>query len=207
MMHISVEEAVKKMRKEFVDLTNDEFKTGVSRAINHTLAKAKTSASREIRTVYAISAKDVGQALTIRKAGKVELTGFVIAAGKPIPLKKFRPLQTDEGVSVIVKKGQRQLIKAAFLTTMPSGHTGVFARGSYKQGGYEFRHKRIKPAGGYRQVNGRWQPIVNDTPINTLTTTSVPLMFANDMVLNAVKKRIEEDFPARMLHELKRIRG
>ncbi len=206
-MNISVEDAVKSMRREFRDLTNQEFNTGVARAINHTLGKAKTASSREIRSVYSITAKDVNQALTVRKASPAIMYGMVIAAGKPIPLKKFKPIQNKEGVSVIIKKGKRQLIKSAFLTTMPSGHTGVFARGSYKQGGYAFRHHRVKPAGGYKQVNGRWQPIQNDTPINTLNTTSVPLMLSQNVVLNALSKKIQEDFPTRMVHELRRIRG
>lgn len=207
MIHVSVEQAVKNIRKEFRDLTNQEFNTGVARAINHTLAKAKTQGSREIRQVYAIAAKDLSQAITLRKANQAQMYGVVIAAGKPIPLKKFKPIQNKDGVSVIIKKGQRQQIKSAFLAAMPSGHTGVFARGAYKQNGYAFRHKRITPAGGYKQLNGRWQPIQNDTPINTLNTVSVPLAFSQDIVIRAVAKKLEEDFPARMMHELSRIRG
>lgn len=206
MISVSVEQAVKEMRREFKDLTNQEFNTSVARAINHTAAKAKTASNREIRTMYNISAKDVNAAMRIKKAGRAELYALLIAQGKPIPLKKFKPVQTKDGVSVMVKKGQRQTIKSAFLSTMGSGHTGVFARGSYKQGGYNFRHKRITPAGGYKQVGNRWQPINNDTPINTLTTTSVPLMLSQNIVINALSKKISEDFPNRLVHELGRFR-
>lgn len=207
MISVSVEQAVKDMRREFKDLTNQEFNTGVARAINHSIAKAKTASNREIRTIYNISAKDVNAAMRLKKASRAELYALLIAQGKPIPLKKFKPVQTTEGVSVMVKKGKRQTINSAFLATMNSGHTGIFARGSYKQGGYQFRHKRITPAGGYKQVGSRWQPINNDKPINTLTTTSVPLMLSQKIVLNALSKRISEDFPNRLVHELARIRG
>ena len=194
------------MRREFKDLTNQEFNIGVARAINHTLGKAKTASNREIRTMYNVSAKDVNAAMRIKRANRAEMYGLLIAQGKPIPLKKFKPIQTDEGVSVMVKKGQRQTIKSAFLSTMGSGHTGVFARGSYKQGGYVFRHHRITPAGGYKQVGNRYQPINNDTPINTLTTTSVPLMLSQNIVIKALANKIEQDFPTRMIHELSRLR-
>lgn len=207
MISVSVEQAVKEMRREFRDLTNQEFNKGVARAINHTLGKAKTASNREIRTIYNISAKHVNEAFKVKKAGPAELYALLIAQGKPLPLRIFKPVQNSDGVSIMVRKGQRQTIKSAFLTTMPSGHTGVFARGSYKQGGYNFRHKRITPAGGYKQVGNRYQPINNDTPINTLTTTSVPLMFSQNIVINALSKKIVEDFPTRMVHELSRIRG
>lgn len=206
MISVSVEQAVKDIRREFKDLTNAEFDIGVSRAINHTLSKARTSAGREIRSVYNIAAKDVNKAFTMKRANKTQLYALLIASGKPLPLRSFKPRQTKEGVSVLIKKGSRQLIKSAFLTTMASGYTGVFARGTYKQGGYNFRHQRITEAGGYKRVGNRYQPINNDTPINTLTTTSVPLMFSQNTVLNALSKSIEQDFPARMLHELSRLR-
>lgn len=208
MIEINVEQAVKTMRREFRDLTNDEFSTGVSRAINHTLAKTKTASSKEIRALYAIPAKHVSQALTVRKANRVQMTGFVIAQGRPIPLKVFKPRRAKEGVSVLIKKGSRQIVRGAFIASMGSGHEGVFARGKYGSGGsFNYRRKRIRPAGGYALKNGRYQPINNDLSISELNTVSVPKAFANNVVLNNLKRHIEEEFPKRMMHELSRIRG
>lgn len=206
MYNFSVQEAVDKIRKEFRDLTNDEFKLGVARAINHTLAKTKTASSREMRMVYAISAKDVNKALSIRRANSGQLYGFIIAQGRPIPLKNFKPRQTNAGVSVMIKKGMRTTVKGAFMPTMPSGHTGVFARGKYTKSDFSFRHQRTRAAGGYKLVNGRWRPIINDLEISEVSTLTTPKMFSNTVVMNNIFKQIEQDFPTRMMHELLRIR-
>jgi hypothetical protein len=206
MIEINVEQAVKDLRREFRDLTNQEFNTGVARAINHTLAKAKTASSREIRAVYSVPASYVNKALTIRKANRAQVYGFVIAQGRPIPIKVFKPRQTKEGVSVLIKKGNRQLIRGAFIATMGSGHMGVFARGTYQGGDFSFRRKRIRAAGGYRYVNGKAQPVTNDLSINELTTVSIPTAFSNNVVLNNLAKTIEQSFPDRLMHELTRLR-
>jgi hypothetical protein len=206
MVKVSVEQAVQAIRKEFRDLTNDEFQLGVARAINHTLAKVRTASSKEIRQVYNISAKDIRQAISITKASRSNMTGFVIAKGKPIPLKAFKPRQTKQGVSVVIKKGKRDLIRSAFLATMKSGHQGVFARGEYGSGSFAFRRKRLKKAGGYSLKGGKYQPNNNDLNITEITTISVPLSFANGAVLNNLARKIEDEFPSRMVHELMRIR-
>jgi hypothetical protein len=49
-------------------------------------------------------------------------------SGKEIPLAKYPARQTKRGVSVLVNKGKRKLVRGAFLATMKSGHTGVFRR-------------------------------------------------------------------------------
>lgn len=208
MIKISVEDAVKGIRREFRDLTNQEFNTGVARAINHTLGKAKTSASREIRAVYNISAKDVNSTFSLKRASRSIPVGQVISQGKPVPLMKFKPSQSTEGVSVLIRKGSKQIVKGAFIATMASGHTGVFARGTYKGGGgdFNFRHKRIRKAQGYTLRNGKYQPIQNDLSVNELTTVSVPKAFSSRVVLSALAKTIEESFPDRMVHELSRLR-
>ena len=207
MVKVSVEEAVQAIRKEFKDLTNDEFKLGVARAINHTLAKVRTASSKEIRQVYNISAKDVRTALSITKASRSNQYGFVIAKGKPIPLKSFKPRQTSQGVSISIKKGNRNLIRSAFLATMKSGHQGVFARGQYGSGTFAFRRKRLKTAGGYSLKGNKYQPNNNDLNITEMTTVSVPKSFMNSAVLNNLATKIEQEFPSRMMHELTRIRG
>lgn len=208
MIKISVEQAVKDIRREFRDLTNQEFNTGVARAINHTLGKAKTASSKEIRATYNMSAKDVNQTFSLKRAWAKNLEGAVVSQGKPVPLMKFKPSQSTEGVSVLIRKGSKQMVKGAFIATMASGHVGVFARGTYKGGGgdFNFRHKRIRKVQGYTKVGGRWQPIQNDLSVNELTTVSVPKALSNRVVVDALARTIEESFPARMVHELSRMR-
>lgn len=207
MIHVSVEDAVKNLRREFVDLTNEEFNRGTSRAINHTLSKVKTASSKEIRQIYNILARDLNKAFTIRKAFHRELTGYVIVQGKPLSIDNFEPQKSGRGISVEIKKGQRVQINKAFFATMPNSKYGVFARGQYQGKGFEFRRGRIKPAGGYKKVNGRFQPVNNDLNINSLTTISAPIAFANRVGVDIMKRKIDEEFPTRLVHELRRLRG
>jgi hypothetical protein len=54
-------------------------------------------------------------------------------SGKEIPLAKYPARQTKRGVSVLVNKGKRKLVRHAFLATMKSGHTGVWFREGKKR--------------------------------------------------------------------------
>lgn len=192
MLKIDISEATNAMRREFRDLTGREFRTGVARALNHTAAKAKTQASREIRGVYRIKAKDLNPSIKVSRTNGDELQSRVVATGKNLALHSFGAKQNKRGVSVNIM-GQRKTIRSAFIARMKSGHIGVFGRGQYKGGKFEFRNKRIRKSG-------------NDLGITEMTTVSVPIAFQNRKVLDAVTRGIQADFPKRLQHELMRIR-
>lgn len=193
MFKLDISDAVNSVRREFFDLTGREFRSGVARAINHTAAKARTQASKEIRSEYRIRAKDLRPALTTTKASAQNIEGRLVAKGKNLPLLAFGAKQNKRGVSVNVT-GQRKQIRSAFIATMRSGHKGVFARGHYKGGSFRFRDKRIKTSGP-------------DLPITELTTVAVPIAMQNRKVLEATERLIVSNFPQRLRHELLRIRG
>lgn len=205
MIRINIESAVSTLRSEFKDLSGPKFDLAVARAINHTLGKLKTTSSREIRTIYAVSAKEINSGFSIRKATRGQLFGFLGAKGKPLPLAAFKPRQTKEGVSIVIKKGKRVVIKGAFMSTMGSGYKGVFARGTYQGGDFEFRRKRTNPAGGARLVNGRWRPVNNDLQVNEVHTLTLPKAFENAVVIQSITRQVDAEFPARMMHELLRM--
>lgn len=194
-VHVDVSKAIAELRKQFYDPVNPnsnaKFNLAIARAINHTLAKAKTAASRDIRSEYNVKAKELKSALAINKASRKWHEGMLIATGRPLPLIAFGARQTRKGVTVNVM-GQRKLVRGAFIATMQSGHRGAFARGKYSGYQFEFRNKRIKKQG-------------NDLAINELTTTSVPKMMQNNAVLTALQKGLEQDFPARLEHEMSRL--
>lgn len=48
--------------------------------------------------------------------------------GEPMPLGAFKFRQGKKGVYVTINKGNRRLIRGAFVARMRSGHVGVFAR-------------------------------------------------------------------------------
>lgn len=184
MAQIIVKDAVNAMRREFSKLTSSQFNLGVARAINYVAAKAKTKASKDIRSVYKIRAKDLSKSISVKKATKTTLTGFIVATGSPLPLVAFSARQTKTGVSINIM-GTRKVVKRAFITTLKSGHKGVFARGEYGNPKFIFAKPRL--------------------PITELTTVSVPKSFMSEKVITAMEKQILLDFPDRLRHELQRI--
>lgn len=192
MINVDARDAIKKLNSQFGHVSNDKRKLAIARAINHTMAKIKTQSSREIRNIYALDAKTVNEALKHVKADRLTLTGKVIAKGRPIPLAKFRARQTKKGVTLEIKKGRRKFLPGVFIVSLKSGHTGVMFRGKYSGRNMQRRKNRIKPTGP-------------DLPISEMKGVSVPKSLANDIVIKSLTKGINEMFPQRLTHEIKRI--
>ena len=191
-MRIDVKQAVKQLSKLTAQLSAEQTALATARAINHTIAKGKTEASRQIRSVYNIKAKEVGKAISITKSTRTSLEGSINISGSPMPIIAFSPRQTRKGVAVTIKKGSRKVIQRAFIQRMKSGHTGVYARGEYGSDGFKFRRKRAKKTGP-------------DLPIQELLTTSVPQAFQADAVIRAVGTKLEAGLASRLEHEFRHI--
>ena len=101
-----------------------------SRAINRTATRARTRVVRAISGEIKIRQADVRKQITIKRASYSRLEAHLLILGDRIPLMKFGARQTRRGVTYqIGKSAGRKLIEHAFITTMPSGHRGVFLRG------------------------------------------------------------------------------
>ncbi|MGI9161080.1 MAG: hypothetical protein ACR2K1_15140, partial [Saprospiraceae bacterium] len=150
---------------------------------------------REIRDVYKVRVGEVTKTMQIRRATarQVAQHGMLLAKGSPLPLIGFGARQTKRGVSVNIM-GTRKLIKSAFILNLSKGGRGVFGRGTYSGGEFQFRHKRIRKTG-------------SDLPITQLTSVSVPKAMSNNIVLKNLAEVINTKFPGRLTHELMRIRG
>lgn len=192
MIVVDAREAIQKLNDSFGYVKENDRKLAIARAINHTIAKSKTQISREIRNIYALDAKTVSQALSQIKADRLTLTGKIVIKGKPIPLYKFKARQTAKGVTVEVMRGKRRLIPGVFLAQLKSGHQAVMFRGKYGQGKLVRRKTRIRKTGP-------------DLPISEIVGVSLPKAAMNDIILRNITKGINEMFPARFEHELKRV--
>jgi hypothetical protein len=192
MINIDAREAIRKLNDQFGHISNDKRKLAIARAINHTMAKIKTMSSREIRNIYALDAKTVNEALRHVKADRLTLTGKVIGKGKPIPLAKFKARQVKDGVTIEVKRGKRKKIPGVFIVQTRSGHKGVMFRGTYSGRTMQRRKNRIRPTGP-------------DLPISEMRGVSIPKSLANDVVVRSLSKSINEMFPQRLTHEIKRV--
>lgn len=143
-----------------------------ARAINRTLATVNTQAVRGIAEDLGVAQKHVRPSLRIYRANTNSLRGSLQGTGRRIPLYDFAARQTKKGVSYRMQ-GQRKTIASAFIATMRSGHTGVFAR-----------------KGGAKRL-----------PIAELKGPSVPHVFRKH-ITSALRAFTESEFGKNLRHEI-----
>lgn len=193
MFYINTADAIAKLRREFRDLTQGQQNLAIARALNRTIRTARTTASREIREQWKIRAKDIKAAQRIRPAKRANLEAAMITTGRPLPISAFGARVTKKGISVNIA-GNRKYFPGAFKATMRSGHEGIFARGVYGGNRFAWRAQRL----------AKWPD--NDNPITELRSLSVPVATRQNVVLRHIAKKVEQDFPKRLTHELLNIR-
>ncbi len=113
---------------------------GVEKATARALKKSGNDAIRAMRAdgKKAVRARKAiragylaGKALliTLPRSSKIELMEWKLhVSGKPVPLGEYPSRQTKKGVSVMVNRGTRKLIKSAFMAAKKTGRPGVFLR-------------------------------------------------------------------------------
>jgi hypothetical protein len=144
------------------------------RALNRAAVTVRAEAAREIRKAYNLKISDIKDQLTIVRATPGNLRAKVVASGRPLSLSGFAPRQTPQGVTVQVKRGQRKLIRHAFLLARPGG-SAVFVRD------------------GRRRL-----------PIKKLYTLSLPSAFTADKVMAVLQKVAETRIAEVYAQELNR---
>lgn len=122
-MQISITHNFPEVQAQLKQLQADVAKQSTSRALNGTIAIAKTAMSKEIRQEFVLPASRVGEVLRINKAsatgGTVRLQASlypVTTKGRSLNLSNFAARQTAKGVTFKIKRnGPRHLIPGAFL--------------------------------------------------------------------------------------------
>jgi hypothetical protein len=93
---------------------------------------ARTQASREVRARKALKASKVAKALKLRFPSGTQtvssLAWHLDVDSVAVPLTAYPFRQVAAGVSVRVNRGAPKLLRSAFVTTLRSGHVGVFRR-------------------------------------------------------------------------------
>lgn len=206
MIDIDVQAATEDIKAAFSSLTGKNAAVATMRAINHTLAKAQTQVSRQIRTVYNIAVKDVNDGLTLIHATESKVIGQIMASTRPIPLVKFNPVeiigdvqtkwsgsrkkggfsskkvkQGPIGVTVEIIRGQPKTIRSAYVVF--GGKGAVKAPGQYGASGFEFATEQTHQSA-------------------RLNTKSVFWAILNQTVENKLTPKIKEDYAIRLTHEL-----
>lgn len=132
---MSVGIIVKWDRSQIAALETGPLKGALRRALRKAGASAlrdmKSEASKRIRARKRIKARYITRALTLRRAKGSDIGDMewsIEVSGEAVPLVAYPARQMRKGVSVEVNRGKRTLIKGAFISTMRSGHKGVFRR-------------------------------------------------------------------------------
>ena len=93
----------------------------LARSLNRTIEQARTEMSRQIRAEYNLGAAYVRDRLSIKRAfassGQFNLSAELRGGGKrrSANVSNFGARQVAEGVSVLIRKGQRRTIKGVFM--------------------------------------------------------------------------------------------
>lgn len=204
MIEVSVQHNIDQVARDIGALSDRIVKRAAARALNRIGAQAKTQAVREIKERYRIGTRMMSKYITVsRRASAASLFVVVKAEGRPLPLLAFNARQTRQGVSVEIVKGNRKLLKHAFIGRLKSGHEGVFSRVSgrgasgYLWGKFQWRHGK----GSRLRKKGR------DLPIAELLTLGIPQAFSNRVVMERLEALVRDKFPAVFDHEVKFLLG
>lgn len=177
-MQIRIETNFPQVRAALSGLRDDVANTATARALNATIAQAKTAMSREIRGEYSVSASYVRDRLHVTRAvfraGRVELSAELRGGDgkrRSANVIAFDAKQTLKGVSVRIRKGgSRKVISHAFIGN--KGRT-VFTR------------------------EGKAR-----LPIKPVRTIDIPQMFNARNTNRAVMRAIDQRFPVIFEREL-----
>jgi len=144
------------------------------RALNRAATSTRAEAARRIRAAYNIKVGTARDQMRIERANRNRLVAEIVVSGRPIPLVEFAARQVRAGVTVQVKRGARKLRAGAFIATMRTGHRGVFERK------------------GKRRL-----------PIKELFSLSLPSMFTQKQIREAVERVALERFGIELRRELR----
>ena len=177
-MQLSIQTNFPEVAAALAKVQAEVARPATARALNATVAQAKTNMSREIRAEFNLSAGYVRDRLRITRAsvrsGRLNLSAELIGGDgkrRSANVIAFAAKETSRGVSVKIKKaGSRKTIAGAFIAN--KGRT-VFAREGKKR-----------------------------LPIKPVRTVDVPQMFNTRKVNAAVIRTIEQRFPQIFEREL-----
>lgn len=194
---IKIDESDLKNVRDMLSDMKDAGTKVIVRALNKTLTGVKTDALSAIRAEITASKKAVDGTFRIEKAGSARLQASISSTGTPLPLSEYSARQTKKGVSVQVKRtSPRKVIRGTFITTMKSGHKGVFWREwhGYGAGWIEEATKR-------RNLHYGKLPKIYRLPIKQLYGPRVPDIMSNDPVMKVILSRAGERLHSNLAHE------
>lgn len=124
MATITVAFDTKQTQRAF-DRLKEKAPKAIARALNRSIASAKTVMSREISQDLGLPVAKVKDGIRVENATPDRPIARLYASRKPVRLYAFGARQTRSGVTAHTRGRQ---YPHAFIATMQSGHVGVFRR-------------------------------------------------------------------------------
>lgn len=166
------------------------LESALPRAANTLRDQAQTAGYRKINEVYDIPARTMDQYTTLKVSTPNDLEASITVKGRGFPLSTLRPVQTKQGVTILIKR-RRVLVPHAFMVARFGQH--VFARGSYGGKG------AVRPTG---ESFGRFVFGSGRLPISELYSFAPPDCLSNNDVRQTMDDRVEQQAPAVLKREL-----
>lgn len=187
-MRITIDTNFPQVQRELASLRREIADQATARALNATIAQARTQMSREIRREYMVDTRFIAQRLRVKRAtffnGRLGLEAVLDAQEKPRSANviRFAAKKVRDGVAVKIKRqGGRQVIRNAFIGN--KGRT-VFTR-----------------VPGTKMASRRYGG-KHGEQIEPVQTIDLPQMFNAKRIKAAVVAAMEARFPAIFEREL-----
>jgi hypothetical protein len=182
-MIINVQFDQNKLRKIAHGFDPDVIATAVYRAINKAAAQGNTAAKKAVRAEYTLPAAVINENVYVRKATKARPTAEIVISSTRLSLSTvYKAKQNKKGVRVQIKRSKgKSVILHAFVTTMRSGHEGVFIRAT---------------------ANEAERKLVARLPISELTGPTVPSLYGAPVPAKALEAVLSTKLYDIFEHEL-----
>jgi hypothetical protein len=183
-----VNTAAKKAIRERYNINNAAIErkglTGIKKANGRSLAVALSVRTTSVPLIAFKGVKQ-GKVRAVVKKG-----GTVVRRGKNVLGKIPSGKNNDGGVQVEIVKGNKKRIPSAFLQRMKNGHVGVFGRGKYGKGGFNWR-------------TGRLADKPKDLPITELTTVTYHRQYVSKHIQPKLQKVADDNLTSSLTRAVK----
>ena len=152
---IEGKKSIESIQKEFSNqLSEKQILKTTAFALNETSRKVISRSKKEIKQEYTVNNKYLDRMAKVKKPARGTQSGLYTEIHyrySPVPMIGFKNKDKGTkkgirlksgGVQVEILRGKQQLLKHAFISTMRSGHRGIFGRGSYINGKFIFSKER-----------------------------------------------------------------
>jgi hypothetical protein len=172
-------EDLEKVKKTLIGVKKGYEKV-IVRALNKTITGVETDSVREVSKIITPAKKYIRKTFRLKKANYTTLKAAVRSRNKGIPLIHYKAKQTIKGgvTAQIYQGGKRDAYPFCFITTMKSGHKGVFSRAKPP---YKTHRSKKSP---WKQFKEKYR-----LPIKEKFGPMVPDVMAKDKVMKPILKK------------------